>query len=86
MIGKTAALIQIPDRRVLTVGAAAKYLGCSSKTLRRWTREKKVPAINMFGRRGYLIEDLERIVDSSRQWVDDSARPKPVLANLKGVS
>jgi excisionase family DNA binding protein len=80
MIGKTAALIQIPDRRVFTVAAAAKYLGIDRKTLRKLTRDGKLPACKHEGHRCYLLEDLERYVDCFESWVDDSVPPKPKLA------
>ena len=51
---------QLPSHGYVTVGQAAKYLGVSIDTLRRWERAGKLQAHRLDGKNRYFsVEDLE---------------------------
>ena len=64
MIGKPIALIQIPNQRLFKVKAAALYLGIHPQTLREMTDLGELPAKWMRNRRVYLLDDLDRYIES----------------------
>ncbi len=70
MIGKTTALIQVPNQRLFSVKAAAKYLGIHEQTLRKLTDLGEVQAQRMGSRRVFRLEELDRFIDSLPPWCD----------------
>ena len=68
MIGKPIALIQVPNQRVFARQAAAKYLGICEDTLKKITDLGQIAARDFNGRRAYLLEELERFVESLPKW------------------
>ena len=64
MIGKPIALIQVPNQRLFKVKAAARYLGLHPQTLREMTDLGELPAKWMRNRRVYLLDDLDRYIES----------------------
>ena len=64
MIGEPIALIQIPNQRLFKVKAAARYLGIHPQTLREMTDLGEIPAKWMRNRRIYLLDDLDRYIES----------------------
>jgi len=76
MIGKPVALIQIPNQRLFKVGAAARYLGISEDSLKKYTNLNHITAYDFNGSRVYKLEDLDRLIDSLPEW-DDAAGEKP---------
>lgn len=74
MIGKPAVILQIPDQRVFSVSEAAKYIGVHEQTLRDMTDLGQIRARKQGKRRAYLLEDLDRYVDSLPDW---SAEEQP---------
>ena len=52
----------------LTLGQAAKYLGVHIETVRRWAREKAIPAAKLGNRGGFRFrrEDLDRFLEARR--------------------
>jgi excisionase family DNA binding protein len=70
MIGKTTALIQVPNQRLFSVKAAAKYLGIHEQTLRKLTDLGEVQAQRMGSRRVFRLEELDRYIDSLPPWCD----------------
>ena len=64
MIGKPIALIQVPNQRLFKVKAAALYLGIHPQTLREMTDLGELPAKWMRNRRVYLLDDLDRYIES----------------------
>ena len=64
MIGKPIALIQVPNQRLFKVKAAAQYLGIHPQTLRMMTDLGEIPAKWMRNRRVYLLDDLDRYIES----------------------
>lgn len=64
MIGKAVSLIQIPNQRLFGPKAAAQYLGIHTQTLRLMTDEGEISACWFRNRKVYLLEELERVVDS----------------------
>ncbi len=64
MIGKPIALIQIPNQRVFGPKAAARYLGVHVQTLKTMTDEGAIHARWMRNRKVYLLEELDRYIES----------------------
>ena len=63
MIGKPIPLIQVPNQRLFSTKAAARYLGVHADTLRRyadlgWIRPRKLER-----RRVFTLEDLNSFID-----------------------
>jgi excisionase family DNA binding protein len=53
----------------LTLGAAAVYLGVSTATLRRWTREGVIPASRYAGALHYKLVDLDNFIRANTEVV-----------------
>ncbi len=70
MIGKPTVLIQVPNQRLFSVKAAAKYLGIHEQTLRKLTDLGEVQAQRMGSRRVFRLEELDRFIDSLPPWCD----------------
>ncbi len=70
MIGKPTALIQVPNQRLFSIKAAAKYLGIHEQTLRKLTDLGEVQAQRMGSRRVFRLEELDRYIDSLPPWCD----------------
>ena len=64
MIGKPVALIQVPNQRVFGPKAAAKYLNVHGQTLKKMTDEGEIRAHWMRNRKVYLLEELDRYIES----------------------
>lgn len=64
MIGKPIALIQVPNQRVFGPQAAALYLGVHEQTLKKMTDEGEIQAKWMRNRKVYLLEELDRYIES----------------------
>ena len=79
MIGKQIALIQVPNKALFSLKAAAQYLGISAKTLREHTGEGRIDCYDFRGRRTYKWEDLERLREELRKW-QNPARQTPISA------
>lgn len=78
-IGKTVALIQIPNQRAFRSGPAARYCGVDTDTLHKYTNEDLVQARELNGHRVYLLEELDRFLESLPIW-NNAGRPQPVPA------
>ena len=76
MIGKPVALIQVPNQRLFGPAAAARYLGISDDTLKKYTDLRQLTAYNFNGRRAYRLEDLDYLIEHLPEW-DDAAGEKP---------
>lgn len=63
------------NKKILTIGQAAKYLGITVATLRRWSNTGKIKPSNITpgGHRYYSIDDLERVTEDifslAKDWV-----------------
>ena len=64
MIGKAVALIQVPNQRLFSTRAAARYLGISPDTLRRYADLGWIKARRLEKRRVFTLEDLDRFIES----------------------
>ena len=65
LISKPVALIQVPAQRLFSPRAAARYLDVSHNVLRSWTAAGLIAAILLpNGHRRYLLEDLQRFIES----------------------
>jgi hypothetical protein len=87
VIGKPVALIQVPNQRVFGPQAAAKYLGICEDTLKKYTDVGLIAARDMCGRHAYLLEELERFVESLPKWGENGAgeNPLPFPKRKKGA-
>lgn len=81
MFGKQVALIQVPNQRLFSLRAAAQYLGVDPDTLRKDTELGLIPARDYHGRRTYLLEDLEALIDALPEWEN---RPRPRAVSGRG--
>lgn len=50
---------------LLRIGEAARRLGVSVDTMRRWDREGRLRAKRLHGQRVYTAADLESVIDNS---------------------
>jgi excisionase family DNA binding protein len=68
----------VPNQRLFAVGAAAKYLGVSDDTLRKYADLGQIPVYRFLnGHRAFKLEDLNRLIDELPLWNDrasDTAR------------
>jgi hypothetical protein len=71
VVGRTVALIQVPNQRLFGVGAASQYLGISDDTLRKYADLGQVPVYRFInGHRAFKLEDLNRLIDELPLWND----------------
>jgi len=75
MIGKPVALIQIPNQRLFSIAAAARYLDKHVNTVRKLADLGKIKAkreLDLSGRkrRVFTLEDLDAYIDSLDPWYD----------------
>ena len=76
MIGKTVALIQIPNQRLFGIRTAAQYLGVSDESLRNYADLGLLPAQRLHNRRVFKLEDLDEFIDSLPEYCStDTLRP-----------
>lgn len=78
-IGKTVALIQVPNQRLFSLRAAAQYLGVDPDTLREDSDAGHVPVFMFHGRRTFKLDDLDLFIESLPRW-ENRARPIPASA------
>ena len=68
------ALIQVPTQRLFGVGGAARYLGISDDTLRKYADLGRIPVYRFInGHRAFKLEDLNRLIDSLPLWNDQAS-------------
>ena len=63
MIGRSIALIQVPNQRLFSTKAAARYLGVHPDTLRKYADLGWVKARKLERRRVFALEDLDQFID-----------------------
>ncbi len=63
MIGKSIALIQVPNQRLFSTKAAARYLGVHPDTLRKYADLGWINARKLERRRVFALEDLDQFID-----------------------
>ena len=78
MIGKPIALIQVPNQRLFIMSAAARYLGISDDSLKKYTELGQIKAYDFNGRRAYRLEDMDYLIENLPEW-DHSAGEKPAM-------
>jgi len=69
--------------RWLSIGQAAKYLGLSRDTLRRWEKRGKVKAIRSPTNRRYYTQKLLDEVISGKKEIEVGRAVKPSLSGQK---
>ena len=70
MIGKPVALIQVPNQRLFSVRAAARYLGMHEQTLRKFSDLGRITTRRVGARRMFTLEELDRFIESLPEWYD----------------
>ncbi len=75
MVGKTVALIQIPNQRLFGTKAAAQYLGVHPDTVRKYADLGWVRARKLERRRVFTLEDLDAFIDSLPCYDDPGGKP-----------
>lgn len=66
-LGRGGSAADLPDR-LLDVDEAAALLGIARKTLYRWSYERRLPVVKLFGPRGALrfrLGDLQALIRRS---------------------
>ncbi len=64
MVGRTVALIQIPNQRLFGTKAAALYLGVHPDTVRKYADLGWIRARKLERRRVFTLEDLDAFIDA----------------------
>ncbi len=64
MIGKPFALIQVPNQRLFSTKAAARYLGVCEDSLRKYADLGWIKAQRLEKRRVFTLEDLDCFIES----------------------
>jgi excisionase family DNA binding protein len=86
VIRKPVAIIPVPSQRVFGPKAAARYLGIDSDTIRKITELGQIKAYNFNGRRAYLLEDLDKLIESWKEWKNGAGEnPLPFPTKKKGA-
>jgi Helix-turn-helix domain len=87
MIGKPVALIQVPNQRAFSVAEASRYVGMDPDTLKKHCDEGRIRAKNVNGRRMFLLEELDRFLESLPDWGENGAgqNPLPFPKRKKGA-
>lgn len=71
MIGKPIALIQVPNQRLFSTKAAARYLGIHEQTLRKYAGMGILQALRLEKRRVFTLEDLNNFIEKLPEWYPD---------------
>ena len=77
MIGKPMALIQVPNQRLFGMKAGARYLGVHEQTLRKLADAGTVPARQMGVHRVFLLDDLDRFIETLSAWYSSPGDENP---------
>jgi len=64
MVGKTVALIQVPNQRLFSTKATAQYLGVHPDTVRKYADLGWIRARKLERRRVFALEDLDTFIDA----------------------
>jgi excisionase family DNA binding protein len=70
--GTIATLAPLAPRLQYSASEAARQLSIGTRTLWRWTREKKIPTVSLGGRRFFRHSDLSAFIDAN---LDTSGAP-----------
>jgi excisionase family DNA binding protein len=63
----------IPKQLLFGVSQAARYLGISDDTLRKYADLGQIPVYRFNSRRAFKLEDLNRLIDGLPLWNDAAA-------------
>lgn len=69
----TIHTMPVPSQRLFPAGKAAKYIGLSPDTLKKYTDEGQIKAFDFNGRRAYRLDDLDALIESLPQWQNGNA-------------
>ena len=71
MIGKSIDLIQVPNQRLFSTKAAARYLGVHPDTLRKYADLGWITARKLERRRVFALEDLDTFINALPDYQPD---------------
>ncbi len=71
MIGKSIVVIQVPNQRLFSTKAAARYLGIHEQTLRKYADLGRILARRLEKRRVFTLEELDSFIEKLPQWYPD---------------
>jgi excisionase family DNA binding protein len=63
----------IRNQRLFSVSQAARYLGMSDDTIRKYADLGQIPVYRLNGRRVFKLEDLNQLIDGLPLWNDANA-------------
>ena len=75
MIGKPVALIQVPNQRLFSTKAAARYLGVCPDTLRTYADLEMIEVKRLGKRRVFTLEALDAFIDTLPCYDQAGGRP-----------
>lgn len=75
MIGRPIALIQVPNQRLFSTKAAARYLGVCADTLRTYADLGQIEAKQIGKRRVFTLEALDGFIDALPCYDPPGGRP-----------
>lgn len=65
---RPVSLIQVRSQRLFKVKAAARYVGVSPHSLKKYTDDGVLAAYDFHGCRVYKVEELDRFIDGLGKW------------------
>ena len=71
MIAKPLALVEVPNQRLFSTRQAARYLGVSEDTLRKYADLGMIPVYKLERRRVFRLEDLDRFIEGLPPYTPD---------------
>ncbi|MGI8784059.1 MAG: helix-turn-helix domain-containing protein [Acidobacteriota bacterium] len=75
MIGKPVALIQVPNQRLFSPRAAARYLGIHVNTLKKYSDLGLLSPRQLGNSRTYTLEELDRFIEDLPKYNADGEKP-----------
>jgi excisionase family DNA binding protein len=71
MVGKLAAVSEVPVQRGFGIAEAARYLGMCQQKLRQLSDLGDIPCRRVGRNRLFLLDDLNAWLDSRENWVSN---------------
>ncbi len=59
--------IPLGEKRLLSVGEAAQYLGVQERTIYSWASQEKIPSVHMGRRLLFDQEDLDKMIEACKR-------------------
>ena len=68
MIGRPVALMQVPNQRLFSTKAAARYLGVHPDSIRKYADLGRIKARRLENRRVFTLENLDSFIESLAEY------------------